>query len=367
MNLTLRLASLVALGTLGGAAAAQSPTASPSQVTLYGIVDLSMHHLRSGARSALGGADVTRMMDGTVYGPGSRWGLRISEDLGDGMKAGALLENGFLADTGTLGQGGRIFGRQAYLILSSTTFGELRMGRQYMLHDEILGVASPSAGFTITNPGGIYTLPSGTIQMFIDANRIDNAVHYLSPVLHGFRIQGMVAPGEGTQDLYRGLKASYVNGPFTTAAAFEQSKARVVPPGGTSNVNRIAEFGANYNFGVIRLYGGYQRGKNLTTGVGTQLGTLNLPGLPGVATNSKAYNVAASTQLGATQLMFNYTRSRFGSASGAEVSLGRVGLAATYWLGKQTALVAAFTVANGSLREYVNEKQLYQLGLRKVF
>jgi GBP family porin len=366
-NLALRLTTLIALGTLAGAAAAQSSVSLPSGVTLYGIVDLSMHYLRSGDQSALGGKTFTRLSDGTVYGPGSRWGFRISEDLGNGLKMGALLESGFMADTGSLAQGGRLFGRQIYLIVSSTTAGELRLGRQYMLHDEVFGVVSPAAGFTITNPGGIYTLPSGTIQMFIDANRIDNAVHYLSPTVNGFRIQGMVAPGEGSQDLYKALKGSYINGPFTTAAAFEQSQARVVLPGATSSVNKIAIFGANYNFGAVRLYGGVQQGRDLTTGVGTQLGTLNLPGLPSAAVNSRAYNVAASKQIDATHLMVNYTRSKFFSESGAEVTLGRLGIAATYSLSKQSAVVAAFTVANGSLKGYVSEKQLYQLGLRKLF
>ncbi|MGH8856299.1 MAG: porin, partial [Telluria sp.] len=44
---------------------------------------------------------------------GSRWGLRGVEDLGGGLKAIFLLESGFNLDTGTTGQGGRLFGRGA--------------------------------------------------------------------------------------------------------------------------------------------------------------------------------------------------------------------------------------------------------------
>lgn len=44
---------------------------------------------------------------------GARFGLKGSEDLGNGVKAGFHLENGFSADTGSLAQNSRLFGREA--------------------------------------------------------------------------------------------------------------------------------------------------------------------------------------------------------------------------------------------------------------
>src|SRR5437763_15267758 len=80
--------SLAALATLATGAAAQT---SSTTVTIYGLVDLSVQHLRSGDRSPFAGQNQTRLADGVIYGPGSRWGLRVSEDLGGGLSARALL------------------------------------------------------------------------------------------------------------------------------------------------------------------------------------------------------------------------------------------------------------------------------------
>jgi predicted porin len=93
------VATVAALAGLATGAAAQS------SAVLFGLVDLSAQYLRSGDRSALGGAHTTRLADGVIYGPGSRWGIRATEDLGGGAVAFVLLEAGFSADTGTLGQG----------------------------------------------------------------------------------------------------------------------------------------------------------------------------------------------------------------------------------------------------------------------
>lgn len=50
---------------------------------------------------------------------GSRWGVKGTEDLGGGVKTLFQLENGFDVDTGRAFQGGLLFGRQAYMGLSS--------------------------------------------------------------------------------------------------------------------------------------------------------------------------------------------------------------------------------------------------------
>ena len=45
----------------------------------------------------------------------SRFGFKGSEDLGGGLKAIFQLGNGFNESTGALGNGGRMFGRQAFV------------------------------------------------------------------------------------------------------------------------------------------------------------------------------------------------------------------------------------------------------------
>ena len=44
---------------------------------------------------------------------GSRFGLRGAEEFGNGWKVGFVLENGFSGDSGELGDGDRIFDREA--------------------------------------------------------------------------------------------------------------------------------------------------------------------------------------------------------------------------------------------------------------
>lgn len=361
------LKSFVTLATL--ASLATGVAAQQSAPVIFGLLDLSVQHLRSGDRSPMGGAHMNRLADGVLYGPGSRWGIRVLEDLGGGLNAFALLEAGLNGDTGTLGQGGRGFGRQAYLGLRSAQAGELRLGRQYTLHDETMFVLNAAGSITPLNPGAAWTLPTGAVPLFIDAPRVDNAIHYLSPVLGGFRVQAMVALGEGVMDRYQGVKASYAQGPITVAAAYEQGKASAPPVGGSSNVNKVLEFGGNYDFGAFALYGGYQRGRDLTAGPRSQIqvGTLNLPGLTGPATSLSAYTLGAAAPLGVTRLTAEYTRTKYSSDSGGDITAGRIGVGANYSLSKRTSVYGTVSFMTGDLKDFVNEKQLYQLGLRTAF
>src|SRR4249920_604342 len=111
------LATLLALA--GTAAQAQS-------VTVYGLLDSGIEYLdKVGATSK----SLTRMpgLSGSVP---SRLGFRGSEDLGGGLKADFTLEMGLGVDSGTFNQGGRGFGRQAWIGLSGP-WGAVQLGRQY--------------------------------------------------------------------------------------------------------------------------------------------------------------------------------------------------------------------------------------------
>jgi predicted porin len=118
----MKLGRIVAFGLsmLSGSVFAQS------SVTLYGLIDTGVEYVSHA--NAIG--------DGVVRMPGvsgelpSRWGLRGSEDLGGALKAIFTLESGFNPRGGDLGQGGRLFGRQAWVGLEGP-WGALTLGRQY--------------------------------------------------------------------------------------------------------------------------------------------------------------------------------------------------------------------------------------------
>src|SRR5260370_24206060 len=115
---------VVAMGAFSNVANAQS------SVTLDGVIDEGFEKI-SNVKTGPGGGKTLYQLDSTSGALGSRWGMRGSEDLGSGLKAIFLLENGFEINTGKLNQGGDEWGRQTYVGLSSTTYGSVTLGRQY--------------------------------------------------------------------------------------------------------------------------------------------------------------------------------------------------------------------------------------------
>ncbi len=155
--IALAAGSITAL--LGGTAHAQS------NVTIYGIIDSSIEYIdKVGAN----GDSLTRMPGLTGGQMPSRLGFRGTEDLGGGLKAIFTLESGLGVDTGTLNQGGRFFGRQAFVGLSGD-WGAVTLGRQYsmlfwsQLDADILGPASYG---------------SGSLDSYLPNARVDNTIAY---------------------------------------------------------------------------------------------------------------------------------------------------------------------------------------------
>ncbi|NIE85345.1 MULTISPECIES: porin [unclassified Burkholderia] len=150
----------------GAGCALVAPIAhAQSSVTLYGIIDTGVEFV-SHANAA--GDHVVRMPAVTGELP-SRWGLRGSEDLGGGYQAIFTLESGFNVRGGDLGQGGRLFGRQAFVGLKGG-FGTLAFGRQYTMTYLAL------QGADIIGPD-IYGL--GSLDAYVPNGRADNAVSYI--------------------------------------------------------------------------------------------------------------------------------------------------------------------------------------------
>ena len=111
------LAALAVLGAFAGSAAA-------ADVTLYGVVDYGFLYNYTDKQAADGtSADDNTLRLQSGVDAGSRWGVKGTEDLGNGLKVGFQLESGFNADDGTLSKyndkQNRIFGRQATLSVYS--------------------------------------------------------------------------------------------------------------------------------------------------------------------------------------------------------------------------------------------------------
>ena len=146
---------------------------SSTSVTLYGVVDTGIEYVNNiaeynAAGERVGDSSSTHFTNLTQSWP-SHWGLRGTEDLGNGLSAIFTLESGFNTGTGTSGQGGRLFGRQAFVGLKGD-WGQVAFGRQYnMLMRSMLGadILGPNA----------YGM--GTLDDYIPNARMDNSITYM--------------------------------------------------------------------------------------------------------------------------------------------------------------------------------------------
>lgn len=154
------------------AIAATGAAHAQSTVTLYGIVDTGIEYYNNPASHGafVGMPTLTGELP-------SRWGLRATEKLGGGYNAFFVLESGFAVSNGALNYGGRLFGRQANLGISSP-YGSLTLGRQMNMTMFALSNAD------VIGPS-IHSMAS--FDGYLPNSRSDNAIGYMG-VFHGFKL-----------------------------------------------------------------------------------------------------------------------------------------------------------------------------------
>src|SRR5690606_16228002 len=147
MKKTLLAAALA----LGFAGVAQAETS----VTLYGILDGGIGYQKYDSDSARGDRSKFGMIQGIQSG--NRWGLKGTEDLGNGLRAVFQAESGFNLGTGNHEQGDRLFGRHLTLGLASDAWGQLDFGRQTNIASKYFGAIDPfGMGFNQANIGAAF-------------------------------------------------------------------------------------------------------------------------------------------------------------------------------------------------------------------
>jgi predicted porin len=165
--------SLILAGMLAmlGVDVAQAQTS----VQIYGLIDTAVEYVTNVNAAGNGLARMPNLSGGMFP---SRIGFRGTEDLGGGLSAIFTLENGFAPDSGSLGQGNRLFGRQAWVGLSSANLGTLTFGRTYsmlFLSYSDLDLIGPSQ-MSISN-----------LDLYLPNARHDNSVSYRG-VFNGFTL-----------------------------------------------------------------------------------------------------------------------------------------------------------------------------------
>ncbi|MEM5387310.1 porin [Paraburkholderia phymatum] len=234
---------------LAATAAFTTPVFAQSSVTLYGVIDEGINYTNN-----VGGNSVVELQSG--YAQGSRWGMKGAEDLGGGNKAIFQLENGFDLNSGRLGQGGRMFGRQAYVGLSNDKFGTVTFGRQYDSVVDYLAQTTSNGNWS----GYLFSHPfdnDNTDNSF----RVNNTIKYASPDIAGFQFGGTYSFSNDTNfanDRQYSFGAQYTTGGLLLAAAYLQANNAGATTGGAIATNdasflaqRMRVFGAgiNYTFG----------------------------------------------------------------------------------------------------------------------
>jgi predicted porin len=329
------LLALTVFGTFAGTASAQT------NVTVYGLIDMGLTRENNGVNS------VTRMDSGNFYG--SRVGLKGTEDLGGGLSASFQLENGFNADNGTLGQGGLLFGRQAWVGLNGG-FGSVKFGRQYTPIYNALDTIDPfDTGLT----GGWNNTGSGILSLFNAAGvRMNNTVDYSAKsgpfsgeIAYGF---GEVA-GSTAASRQWGFTGTYASGPITGVLAYHSA----TDPTGTDSA-KTTLIGGAYNFGPVKLHGAYAWDKGLST------------------LNQRDGMIGVTIPVGAAgSVLIDYLRKS--DKTTANSNAAQIGLGYTYDVSKRTTLYTSYSRnTNGSAVSYNSAgngltDSLFNAGIRHKF
>lgn len=183
---------LIAVAVLGACVAG---SAFAANVDVYGLIDTGLSYVHYDETGLSDAKDTLSLDSGTSSG--NRWGLKGSEDLGNGYQVGFVLESGFDADTGALGAGG-IFGREATLRVSGP-FGSIYAGR--------MGRIGSDAGSVGFYAGSVSPFGSGWGKMAghfaVTANydsRYNNALAYVSPKVGPVTVYAQYTMGNTTEN-----------------------------------------------------------------------------------------------------------------------------------------------------------------------
>lgn len=182
----------------------------------YGVVDtgFTFTHVSDGNQNKL------EMSSGNYAG--SRVGLRGKEDLGNSLAVGFILESGFASDTGTLGQNGGIFGREAQIYVRGDwgTFGMGRVGA--------FSSGSSSLGwYWDMEPFETGYTDAGVQATQVNVWRLNsNTVYYVSPVFNGAKV-GLQYSFTGTIDEER-QEFSDNDGFFNAAFRWDGAHSRIL-------------------------------------------------------------------------------------------------------------------------------------------
>ena len=272
------LAAVALLGAFAGSAFA-------ADVTLYGVVDEGFLYTHKDTDVA-GSDAVDKLELKSGIQAGSRWGLKGTEDLGNGLKVGFILESGFNADDGTQSVSGTMFNREASLNVMGP-FGQLSLGKIGAITQgtsswgKVGAVSAFGTSYGAANVGNATNVFAATVGV------MDNTIAYQTPKFAGFTVYAQYSMGsskaasqnsegkwtqtmvenESSTDRYYALGATYANGPVNLyfavdsvnyASYFDKTGTTTTPSTKDMDDSLTVAFGGSYDFSVVKVFAGAQ-------------------------------------------------------------------------------------------------------------
>lgn len=253
------LAAVAVLGAFAGSALA-------ADVQLYGIVDTGVGYSHVDVDGLGEDADSFGMKSGQASG--SRFGFKGTEDLGNGLTVGFILEDGITSDDGA--ESGVMFNRESSLFLQGS-FGKFAMGRIGSINNGQSSWAKVGmlSAFGTSDWGG-NSAQLGSI--FSLAGQWDNMIAYETPDFAGFKVFAQYGMGsndnenESSSDRYYAIGATYNNGPFAGYFAVDSINYKTAgfgsgdynQDGDNVDDSLTVTLGGSYDFEVVKVYLGAQ-------------------------------------------------------------------------------------------------------------
>lgn len=266
--------SLIAVAVLGATAF----SVQAANVTMYGKVDTGLRYQTNEITvgdKAMVDEDTFSMENG--LNSASRFGVKGTEDLGNGLKVGFVLENGFKADSGEFKTEKKLFDREASVSLYSD-FGTLSMGRMG-------GVGSGAGTYDLVyGTADAFDGGSGSVLGLAQSARYDNMITYQTPkfagvqatVQYSFNEDSTDDGREGSSAVNRYASAALTGsfGALNTVLAYEFQNYQSFGKDARGEDGHIVYLGGNYDCGFAKTFVMAQYFKGLTAGSITGLDML---------------------------------------------------------------------------------------------
>jgi len=247
------LVAISALASLVSVAQAQS------SMVLYGVLDAGVRNDSNVAKASTGAAQsLTQFNNGALNT--SRFGIRGTQDVADGIKANFKLESGLKPGNGASSNATNLFDRTASVGLQNS-LGSLDLGRvTTFAYDTTASYTIDPLGLEMTNNNqlaGVKAIninPLGTaIGSGFFTSRRDNSMKYMGtfgPVSAGFAYSFGNVSGNSTAGSSAQVMAKYSANGLNLAATTDSLTDA------TSLKQTLTTFGGNYTISGVKLTAG---------------------------------------------------------------------------------------------------------------